>query len=51
MFRDARYEIVVERAGAGDAVSLVVDGTPVEGDVVPLAAAGGSVLVEVMVGG
>jgi cellobiose phosphorylase len=49
-FRGALYEIAVERRGAGDAVTLVVDGSPVEGDVVPLAPAGGRTVVEVTVG-
>jgi cellobiose phosphorylase len=36
VFRGVRYELEVERAGPGGEVSLVVDGEPVEGDVVPL---------------
>jgi cellobiose phosphorylase len=36
VFRGATYHISVERAGAGNAVALTVDGEPVEGDVVPL---------------
>ncbi len=39
-FRGAAYEISVRRAGPGNAVSMVVDGTPVDGDVVPLPAPG-----------
>jgi cellobiose phosphorylase len=35
VFRGVTYHISVERAGRGNAVSLVVDGTAVEGDVVP----------------
>ncbi len=47
-FRGVRYEIAVRRAGPGSAVSLVVDGRPVPGDVVPLPPAGtGRVRVEV----
>ena len=36
IFRGVTYHITVERAGKGDAVSLVVDGKTVDGDVVPL---------------
>jgi cellobiose phosphorylase len=35
-FRGAAYEITVRREGAGNAVSLVVNGAAVAGDVVPL---------------
>jgi cellobiose phosphorylase len=35
-FRGTAYEISVRREGPGNAVSLVVDGVAVEGDVVPL---------------
>jgi cellobiose phosphorylase len=35
IFRGVTYHISVKRAGKGNAVSLVVDGKPVEGDVVP----------------
>jgi hypothetical protein len=31
-----KYRISVERASQGDVVSLVVDGQPVEGNIVPL---------------
>jgi cellobiose phosphorylase len=48
-FRGAAYEISVRREGPGNAVSLVVDGKPVEGDVVPLPAPGtATVKVEVV---
>ena len=48
-FRGAAHEISVRRDGPGNAVSLVVDGVPVEGDVVPLPAPGtASVKVEVI---
>ncbi|MBN2002953.1 MAG: glycosyl transferase [Anaerolineae bacterium] len=40
IFRGVTYTITVERAGKGNAVSLVVDGAPVAGDVAPLPAAG-----------
>jgi cellobiose phosphorylase len=36
LFRGVTYHIAVERAGGGNAVSLTVDGQPVEGNVVPL---------------
>lgn len=36
IFRGVKYHISVERAGEGNAVSLVVDGQPVEGNIVPL---------------
>ena len=35
VFRGVTYHISVERAGEGNAVSLMVDGRPVEGDVIP----------------
>jgi len=35
-FRGTAYEINVKRAGSGNGVSLTVDGSPVDGDVVPL---------------
>jgi cellobiose phosphorylase len=50
-FRGTAYEITVRREGAGRAVSLVVDGRPVDGDVVPLPAPGTArVDVEVILG-
>ncbi len=39
-FRGVRYDIHVERSGAGNAVRLEVDGSPVSGAVVPLPADG-----------
>jgi cellobiose phosphorylase len=39
-FRGTAYEISVRRDGTGNAVSMVVDGRPIEGDVVPLPAPG-----------
>jgi cellobiose phosphorylase len=42
LFRGVAYHIAVERAGSGNAVSLTVDGEPVEGNVVPLPADGRS---------
>ncbi len=39
-FRGVSYDIEVRRAGPGHEVSLIVDGASVEGDVVPLPAAG-----------
>jgi cellobiose phosphorylase len=35
VFRGIRYRISVERVGPGNAVALVVDGQPIEGNVVP----------------
>jgi cellobiose phosphorylase len=40
VFRGVNYHIRVKRAGAGNEVALTVDGRAVEGDVVPLPAAG-----------
>jgi len=39
-FRGTAYEITVRREGRGNAVSMVVDGAPVPGDVVPQPAPG-----------
>jgi cellobiose phosphorylase len=39
-FRGVTYHIVVERAGAGNQVSLEVDGAPIAGNLVPLPSAG-----------
>jgi cellobiose phosphorylase len=36
VFRGVTYDITVERAGKGNAVSLVVNGKPIDGNVVPL---------------
>jgi cellobiose phosphorylase len=49
-FRGALYEIAVERSGAGAAVALVVDGRPVDGDVVPVAPPGARVAVGATIG-
>ena len=40
VFRGVTYNITVKRAGAGNAVTLAVDGVPVAGGVVPLPTAG-----------
>ncbi len=40
IFRGVTYKITVERAGPGNSAELTVDGTPIEGNVVPLPAAG-----------
>ncbi len=40
VFRGVTYLITVERHGAGNQVSLLVDGRPVPGDIVPLPQAG-----------
>jgi cellobiose phosphorylase len=49
VYRGVTYDIQVKRAGKGNHVSLVVDGTAVEGAVVPLPASGTTeVKVEVM---
>jgi cellobiose phosphorylase len=48
-FRGTAYEIEVRREGTGNAVSLVVDGVAIAGDVVPLPAiATATVKVEVV---
>jgi cellobiose phosphorylase len=47
IFRGVRYRIAVKRAGKGNEVSLLVDGQPVAGDVVPLPSAKDVVEVEV----
>ena len=39
-YRDVLYEISVKRAGPGNQVSLIVDGQPVSGNLVPLPAKG-----------
>ncbi|MBP6470248.1 MAG: glycosyl transferase [Chloroflexi bacterium] len=49
-FRGAEYHIQVRRQGAGRVSSLLVDGQPVAGDVLPIAPAGASVRVEVVIG-
>jgi cellobiose phosphorylase len=51
VFRGVTYHISVERAGLGNAVTLKVDGQPVEGDIVPLPPEGTTgVNVEVTLG-
>jgi cellobiose phosphorylase len=51
LFRGVTYNIGVERVGPGNAVSLLVDGNPVEGEVVPLPPAGTTeVIVHVRLG-
>jgi cellobiose phosphorylase len=35
IFRGVTYQITVERAGSGNATTLMVDGRPMEGNVVP----------------
>ena len=50
-FRGVAYHIAVRRQGAGSTVSLLVDGKPVEGGVVPLPPVGcAGVKVEVALG-
>jgi cellobiose phosphorylase len=44
VFRGVTYNITVKRAGAGNAVTLIVDGVSVPGGVVPLPAAGTEVI-------
>jgi cellobiose phosphorylase len=48
-FRGATYEIAVERKGSGNLASLEVDGKPVNGNIVPLAATGTTVQVKATV--
>lgn len=40
IFRGVTYHITVERQGGGNAVSLIVDGKPVDGNIAPLPAPG-----------
>jgi cellobiose phosphorylase len=48
-FRGTAYEISVKRGGPGNEVSMVVDGVPIPGDVVPIPAPGAlTVKVEVV---
>jgi cellobiose phosphorylase len=49
IFRGVTYHIRVTRAGDGNTVSLVVDGTPVEGTVVPVPTGKNAVIVDVTV--
>jgi cellobiose phosphorylase len=44
-FRDAEYHINVKREGAGNSVTLTVDGQPITGNIVPLVEAGSVVRV------
>ena len=44
--RGAEYRIHVENSGQGRAPRLTVDGKPIDGDLVPYAAAGATVVVE-----
>jgi cellobiose phosphorylase len=43
-FRGTAYEIAVRREGPGNAVSLIVDGVAISGDVVPLPAPGTAIV-------
>ncbi len=45
-FRGGRYEISVKREGPGNAVSLTVNGKSIEGNIIPVIAAGETVKVE-----
>jgi cellobiose phosphorylase len=36
IFRKSTYSIKVTRKGSGNAVSLVVDGNPIEGNIIPI---------------
>ena len=47
IFRGATYRITVERQGPGNEVAVAVDGQVIEGNVVPLAAAGREIHVKV----
>jgi len=40
VFRGVTYHIRVERAGSGNAISLVVDGRPIRGDLIPFPGTG-----------
>ena len=52
VFRGVTYRIAVRRAGSGNAISLIVDGQPVAGSIVPLPALGtNEARVDVKVGG
>jgi cellobiose phosphorylase len=48
-FRGTAYEISVRREGPGSAVSLVVDGVAIDGDVVPLPSAGTPTVMVVVI--
>ena len=45
--RGAEYRINVKNSGKGEAPKLIVDGKPLKGDLVPYAAAGATVIVDV----
>jgi len=45
LFRGVTYNVTVKRAGAGNAVTLIVDGVSIAGGVVPLPAAGTEVVM------
>jgi cellobiose phosphorylase len=45
-FRGGSYEIVVRREGQGNNVSLIVNGQPISGNIIPLIAPGQKVTVE-----
>jgi cellobiose phosphorylase len=47
-FRGATYSITVRR-GAAEGIRLLVDGEPIQGTIVPMAAPGGSVRVEAVI--
>ena len=49
IFRGVTYHIHVKRAGDGNAISLVVDGVPVEGTVIPVQEGKDAVTVEVTI--
>jgi len=52
VFRGVTYDVSVERTGSGEAISVSVDGVPVEGTVIPFPPEGReAVKVEVSVGG
>lgn len=48
-FRGVAYDITVERKGPGNTVALVVDGQPVDGNIVPLPAGASQVKVTVLI--
>jgi cellobiose phosphorylase len=51
IFRGVTYRISVNRAGSGNAVAILVDGSPIEGNLVPLPPPGQTeVIVEIALG-
>jgi cellobiose phosphorylase len=49
IFREVTYHITVERKGRGNAITMTVDGKPIEGDIIPFPSEGTkSVLVQGM---